>query len=143
MELDRQNKTVKGYFSSARYGKSTFSGKLVKSNLSVYSQVNVEGLTLDQLVGSHAVKVGNYEMTLTIGKRTEDRTVYEASLVNDNALMSFSKVSISEKGIISLVDSNNQRKLTLGVTDFSGTSPVLVGQFLNASQAKILEVVSK
>lgn len=143
MELDRQTKTVKGYFSTARYGKSTFSGKLVKSNLSVYSQGNIEGVTLEQLVGKHAVKVGNYDMTLTIGKRTDDRSIYEASLVNDNALMSFSKVSISDKGIVSLVDSNNQRKLTLGVIDNSSATPTLAGQFLNATQATILEVVSK
>lgn len=144
MELDRETKTVKGVFTSARYGKSTFSGKLVKSNLSVYSQDNVEGVTLEQLVGKHAVKVGNYDMTLSIGKRADDRTVYEAALVSDNALISFSKVSIdSAKGIVSLVDSNNQRKLTLGVVDVSNATPVLVGQLLNAPQAKILEVTSK
>lgn len=144
MQLDRESKTVSGYFSSARYGKATFSGKLVKSNLSVYSQDNVEGVTLEQLVGRHSVKVGNYDMTLTIGKRAEDRTVYEAALVSDNALISFSKVSIdSSKGIVSLVDSNNQRKLTLGVVDASAASPMFVGQFLNATQAKILEVTSK
>lgn len=143
MELDRATKTVKGVFTSARYGKSTFTGKLVKSNLSVYSQENVEGVTLEQLVGKHLVKVGNYDMTLSIGKRADDRTVYEAALVNDNALISFSKVTIdSSKGIVSLVDSNNQRKLTLGVTDISG-SPVFAGQFLNAPQAKILEVSSR
>ncbi|MEA9355718.1 hypothetical protein SHI21_05885 [Bacteriovorax sp. PP10] len=143
MELDRETKTVKGVFTSARYGKSTFSGKLVKSNLSVYSQDNVEGVTLEQLIGKHSVQVGNYSMTLSIGKRADDRTVYEAALVSDNALITFSKVSIdSAKGIVSLVDSNNQRKLTLGVTDISA-SPVFVGQFLNAPQAKILEVVSK
>lgn len=143
MELDRETKTVKGVFTSARYGKANFSGKLVKSNLSVYSQDNVEGVTLEQLVGKHSVKVGIYNMTLTIGKRADDRAVYEAALVSDNALISFSKVSIdSDKGIVSLVDSNNQRKLTLGVTDISAT-PMFVGQFLNAPQAKILEVVSK
>lgn len=143
MELDRETKTVKGVFTTARYGKSTFSGKLVKSNLSVYSQDNVEDVTLEQLVGKHSVQVGSYSMTLSIGKRAEDRTVYEAALVSDNALISFSKVSIdSAKGIVSLVDSNNQRKLTLGVIDIS-TTPVFTGQFLNAPQAKILEVVSK
>jgi len=144
MQLDRETKTVSGYFSSARYGKATFSGKLVKSNISVYSQDNVEGVTIEQLVGRHAVKVGNYDMTLTIGKRADDRTVYEAALVSDNALISFSKVSIdSSKGIVSLVDSNNQRKLTLGVVDVSAAMPMFVGQFLNATQAKILEVTSK
>lgn len=143
MELDRETKTVKGVFTSARYGKSTFSGKLIKSNLSVYSQPNVEGLNLEQLVGKHPLKVGNYEMTLTIGKRADDRTVYEGALVNENALIVFSKVSIdSDRGIVSFVDSNNQRKLTLGVVDISN-SPVFEGQFLNAPQAKILEVMTK
>jgi hypothetical protein len=144
MELDRETKTVKGVFASARYGKSSFSGKLVKSNLSVYSQDNVEGVTLEQLVGKHSVKVGNYDMTLSIGKRAEDRSVYEGALVSDNALISFSKVSIdSAKGVVSLVDSNNQRKLTLGVIDVSNATPVLAGQLLIAPQAKILEVTSK
>lgn len=143
MELDRATKTVKGFFTSARYGKSTFSGKLVKSNLSVYTQSNVEGLNLEQLVGKHAVKVGDYNMTLNIGKRTDDRTVYEGSLVSDNALITFSKVTIdSARGIVSLVDSNNTRKLTLGVTDISN-SPVFAGQLMNAPQAKVLEVTSK
>ncbi|MDD4975344.1 MAG: hypothetical protein PHY93_13375 [Bacteriovorax sp.] len=143
MELDRETKTVKGIFSSARYGKSTFSGKLDKSNISVYGQANVEGLELAQLIGKFKVKVGSYEMNLVIGKRTDDRSIYEASLVNNNALITFSKVSLdSAKGILSLVDSNNERKLTLGVVDISN-SPLFKGQFLNAPQAKILDVESK
>lgn len=143
MELDRETKSVKGYFASARYGKATFSGKLVQSNISVYGQSNVEGLELEQLVGKHAVKVGGYDMTLVIGKRADDRSVYEGALVNQNALITFSKVSLdAAKGIVSLVDSKNERKLTLGVTDISN-SPVFKGQFLNAPQAKILDVQSK
>ena len=143
MELDRETKTVKGYFATARYGKSTFAGTLAQSNISVYGQGNVEGLSIDQLVGKHAVNVGGYDMTLVIGKRADDRSTYEGALVNQNALISFSKVSLdSSKGIISLVDSKNERKLTLGVTDISN-SPVFKGQFLNAAQAKILNVQSK
>nr|BDT29333.1 hypothetical protein BHI3_27990 [Bacteriovorax sp. HI3] len=143
MELDRETKTVKGYFATARYGKSTFTGTLAQSNISVYGQANVEGLSIDQLVGKHAVNVGGYDMTLVIGKRADDRSTYEGALVNQNALISFSKVSLdSSKGIISLVDSKNERKLTLGVTDISN-SPVFKGQFLNAAQAKILNVQSK
>ena len=144
MELDRETKTVKGFFASARYGKATFTGTLAQSNITVYGQANVEGLALEQLLGSHSVKVGNYTMTLNIIKRNQDqKTVYEGSLVNNNALLTFSKVSLdSAKGIISLVDSKNERKLTLGVTDISNT-PVFKGQFLNAPQAKILDVESK
>lgn len=143
MELDRATMSVKGVLTSARYGKSTFSGKLEKSNISVFGQANVEGLELSQLVGKHKVKVGNYDMTLTIGKRTDDNSVYEGSLVSDNALITFSKVSLdSARGILSLVDSKNERKLTLGVVDVSN-SPVFKGQFLNAPQAKILDVESK
>jgi hypothetical protein len=83
-------------------------------------------------------------MTLNIIKRNEDsKTSFEGSLVNNNALLTFSKVSIdSAKGIVSLVDSKNERKLTLGVTDIS-ILPVFKGQFLNAPQAKILDVQSK
>lgn len=144
MELDRETKTVKGFFASARYGKATFTGTLAQSNITVYGQANVEDLSLEQLLGSHSVKVGNYDMTLNIIKRNQDqKTVYEGSLVNNNALLTFSKVSLdSAKGIISLVDSKNERKLTLGVTDISN-SPVFKGQFLNAPQAKILDVESK
>lgn len=144
MELDRETKTVKGYFASARYGKATFTGKLQQSNIAVYGQSNVEGLALEQLVGKHSVKVGSYDMTLNIFKRNEEQTsIYEGSLVNNNALLTFSKVTIdSAKGIVSLVDSKNERKLTLGVIEFAN-SPVFKGQFLNAPQAKILDVVSK
>ena len=142
MVLDRDTQTIKGIFSSARYGKSAFTGKLVKSNLSVYEQANVPALDLSQLVGKYKVKVGNYDMTLVIGKRADDRTLYEASLVDDNALITFSKVSLdSDKGVLSLVDSNNTRKLTLGVVDFSNQI-LLKGQFLNAPLAKILDVIS-
>ncbi|MBC7714639.1 MAG: hypothetical protein H7177_14935 [Rhizobacter sp.] len=145
MELDRASGTVKGYFASARYGKATFKGKLAQSNITVYGQGNVEGVTIEQVLGQHSVKVGNYDMTLNITKRSEEnKAVYEGSLVSDNALISFSKVSVdSAKGIVSLVDARNERKLTLGVTDISGTSPVFKGQFLNASQAKVLDVQSK
>ncbi len=144
MELDRATGTVKGFFASARYGKATFKGTLSQSNITVYGQDNVEGVSLEQLVGKHSVKVGNYDMTLNIIKRNEDsKTSFEGSLVNNNALLTFSKVSIdSAKGIVSLVDSKNERKLTLGVTDISN-SPVFKGQFLNAPQAKILDVQSK
>ena len=145
MELDRATNSVKGYFASARYGKATFTGKLAQSNISVYGQGNVEGLTIDRVLGQHAVKVGAYNMTLNITKRSEEgKAFYEGSLVNDNALISFSKVSVdSTKGIISLVDARNERKLTLGVTDLSSNTLVFKGQFLNALQAKILNVESK
>lgn len=142
MELDRETKTVKGYFSTPRYGKSTFTGKLEQSNISVYGQANVEGLELSSLVGKFPVTVGGYDMTLIIGKRADDRSTFEGALVSPNALITFSKVSISPKGIVSLVDSKNERKLTLGVTDVSN-SPVFKGQLLNATQAKILDVQSK
>jgi hypothetical protein len=143
MELDRVTMSVKGVLTSARYGKSTFSGKLEKSNITVFGQANVEGLELSQLLGKHKVKVGNYDMTLSIGKRTDDNSVYEGSLVSENALITFSKVSLdSSRGILSLVDSKNERKLTLGVVGFSN-SPIFKGQFLNAPQAKILDVESK
>lgn len=143
MELDRETKSVKGFFTSARYGKAGFTGKLVQSNISVYGQTNVEGLELEQLVGKFKVSIGTYDMTLVIGKRSDDRSVYEGVLVNENALISFSKVTLdSNRGILSLVDSKNERKLTLGVTDISN-SPVFKGQFLNAPLAKILDVESK
>lgn len=144
MELNRETKTVKGFFASARYGKATFTGTLAQSNITVYGQANVEGLSLEQLLGKHSVKVGNYDMTLNIIKRDEDsKATYEGSLVNNNALITFSKVSLdSAKGIVSLVDSRNEKKLTLGVTDISNL-PVFKGQFLNAPQAKILDVESK
>ncbi|MGZ3807995.1 MAG: hypothetical protein ACXVCE_07915, partial [Bacteriovorax sp.] len=109
----------------------------------VFGQENVKGVDLSQLAGKHTVRVGNYDMTLTISKRSDDRSIYEAALVNDNALITFSKVSMdSSTGILSLVDSNNERKMTLGITDISN-SPVFKGQFLNAPQAKIFDVESR
>ncbi|MDO9182903.1 MAG: hypothetical protein Q7U04_10875 [Bacteriovorax sp.] len=143
LELNRETNTISGVFSSSRYGKSTFKGQLEKSNISVYGQANIEGLDIAQLVGNFSVKVGNYNMKLIIGKRDADQGIYEAALVNDNALISFSKVSFdSAKGIISLVDSKNERKLTLGVIEKANTI-AFKGQFINAPQAQILEVESK
>ena len=143
MELDRTTGSIKGFLGSARYGKSNFTGTLIKSNLSVFSETTVANLTLEQLVGSYNVTVGSYEMTLTIGKRTADKTIYEAALVNDNALITFSKVTLdSAKGILSIVDSKNERKLTLAVTGVTD-GVTLKGQLLNAPQAKIFDVVSK
>lgn len=143
LTLDRETKTIKGIFSSARFGKSTFSGTLLKSNIQVFEQGNVEGLEMSQLEGKFKVQVGKYDMTLNITKRTDDRTLYEASLVSENALITFSKVTLDKsKGIVSMIDSNNERKLTLGVVDISN-SPVFKGQFLNSPQAKIFAVESK
>lgn len=142
MKLDRTNNTVQGLFSTSRFGKLTFKGKLNKSNLSVFDQKNITGFNLSDLVGRYKVKVGNYEMTLVFSKRADERGVYEGALLNDNALISFSKVTLdSLKGIISLVDTNNERKLTLGVINNSN-SPIFKGQFLVINQAKILDVDS-
>ena len=142
MELDRTSNTVKGILTSARYGKATFTGNLLKSNISVYNQLNTKGLDIAQLLGNHRVKVGYYNMNLVIDKRSDDTSVYEAALVDDNALISFSKVSFdSDKGILSLVDSRNERKLTLGVTKVYDLA-IFKGQFLIAPQAKVLEVES-
>ncbi|MBP9680351.1 MAG: hypothetical protein KBD76_03010 [Bacteriovorax sp.] len=141
-ELDRQTNTIKGTFSTARYGVMNFSGTLMKSNLSVYDELSVKGLRLDQLTGSFKVKVGSFQMQLIIRKRTDDRSVTEAALFNDNAMISFSKVTLnSEKGVLSLVDINNERKLSLAVLDMQD-GPLFKGQFINAPQAKILEVLS-
>ena len=143
MELDRATGAIKGFLGSARYGKSSFSGTLIKSNVSVFTETTIPDLTLDQVVGSFNVTVGSFDMVLTIGKRTADKTIYEAALVNDNALISFSKVTLdSAKGILSIVDSKNERKLTLAVTGITN-GVTLKGQLLNAPQAKIFDVQSK
>jgi len=141
--LDRETKTVKGTLSSVRLGKSIFKGDLVQSNATVFTQGNVQGLTLEQLVGSYKVTVGNYPMTLKIAKRTAERTVYEASLVNSNALIVFSKVELdSTTGVLSLVDWKNERKLTLGVTDFNESATTFSGFFFNGPLALALEISS-
>jgi hypothetical protein len=141
--LNRQAKTIQGVFSTARYGVLTFKGTLLSSNTAIYGLSTVKGLSLDQLIGSYKVQVGNYDMNLVIRKRTEERSVVEAALFSDNAMISFSKVSLdSEKGILSIVDYNNERKLTLAVTSFE-SAPEFKGEFVNANQAKTLPVVSK
>jgi hypothetical protein len=141
--LDREAKTIKGVFATARHGEMTFSGKLISSNSSVYAQDSVKGLTLGQLLGTFKVKVGNYDMTLVLKKRALERSVVEAALYSDNAMISFSKVSLnSAKGVLTLVDYSNERKLTLAVVGFEA-GVKFSGQFLNAAQSKVLEVTSK
>jgi hypothetical protein len=137
-DLNRETKTIKGVFSSVRYGKLTFTGRLVESNITVYSQENVKTVSLLQLVGQHKVRVGTYDMT----KRTAERVMFEAALLNDNAMITFSKVSLdAATGILSIVDWKNERKLTLGVIDANGTL-VLKGQYLNSPQGKVLAIES-
>jgi len=142
-DLNRDTKTIKGVFTSVRYGQLTFTGHLVESNIGVYSQENVKNITLEQLVGHHKVTVGSFEMTLVISKRTAERVMYEGALLNDNAMLSFSKVSVdAATGIISLVDWKNERKLTLGAVEV-GDSIVLKGQYLNSPLGSVLSVESR
>lgn len=142
--LNRETKTIKGVFSSARHGELSFSGSMLSSNSSVYALNTVKDLNLEQLMGSFKVKVGNYDMKLVIKKRAEDRSVVEAALFSNNAMITFSKVTLnSKKGVLSLVDYNNERKLTLAIVDLTTEGPVFQGQFLNAAQSKVLEVTSK
>lgn len=142
LTLDRETKTITGVYATARYGELTFKGKLVQNNASVYSQKTTAGLSLNEIAGSYNVKVGSAAMKLIIKKRTDDRSLFEAALFNDNAMITFSKVSINaEKGILSLVDYNNERKLTLGVLG-TENGLKLNGQFLNSQTTKILDVSS-
>lgn len=141
-DLNPATHEITGVFSTARYGQLKFSGVQSQSNISVLEQGNVSGLEISQLLGAHKVKVGNYSMTLKVNKRTEERTFFEGSLISDNAAISFSKVSFdSAKGVLTLVDSKNEKKLTLGITDFKSEA-VFKGQFLNAPQGTVLEVNS-
>lgn len=142
LELNRETNTIKGVYSTARFGELSFTGKLLVSNLSVFSENTTKGLELKSLVGTYNIKVGTTSMKLIIKKRTEDRVFYEAALFNDNAMISFSKVTLnSEKGVLSLVDANNEKKLTLAVVK---TDEVLTfkGQFLNSLQSRVLDVTS-
>ena len=142
MELNRETNTIKGVYSTARFGELSFSGKLLVSNVSVFNETTTKGLELKNLVGSYDVKVGSTQMKLIIKKRTEERATFEAALFNDNAMISFSKVSLnSEKGVLSLVDYNNEKKITLAVLK-DGESVKLSGQFLNAVQSKVFDVKS-
>lgn len=141
--LNRETKSIKGIFVTARHGEMTFSGKMVSSNSAVYAMNSVKGLKLDQLLGTFKVKVGTYDMTLVLKRRALERSVIEAALYNDNAMIAFSKVSLnSDKGILSIVDYSNERKLTLAVVSIED-GVKFNGQFLNAAQSKVLEVTSK
>jgi hypothetical protein len=143
LELNRETNTIKGIYSTARFGELSFSGKLMVSNLSVFSENTVKGLNVNSLIGTYNVKVGSASMKLIIKKRTDDRALLEAALFNDNAMISFSKVSLnSEKGILSLVDYKNELKLTLGVLDINGLVG-FKGQFLNSAISKVFDVESK
>lgn len=143
LELDRETKTVKGVFSNARFGKSEFTGTLVQSNLEVYSQANLLLTSLEDVAGSYSVKVGQYDMTLVIEKRADERSLYEAYLISPNALISFSKVTLDEKsGVISIVDSRNERKLSLGLVETAEGKTAVKGLFINGPLAKIETVKS-
>lgn len=139
--LEKESGEITGVFNSARYGKATFTGKRIKSNHSVYSLSSVTGLELGDLLGKYQVKVGDYELTLVLRTRSEDDTIVEGALLNDNVLISFSKVRLdSTKGILGLVDSKNERKLTLAVTESSSAGFALQGLFFNAPQGKAQEI---
>lgn len=142
LELNRETNTIKGVYSTARFGELAFSGKLVVSNLSVFSEATTKGLKLDNISGSYNITVGTTAMKLIIKKRTDDRTLYEAALFNDNAMITFSKVSLdSDKGILSLVDYKNEKKLTLAVLK-TEEKTTFKGQFLNSVQSKVFSVNS-
>lgn len=141
--LDRKNKTVQGTFSTARLGKTIMTGRQLESNLPVYQQDNLKGVSLSKLVGEYKLTVGGYDMTLILKKRDEDRSLLEGALYNPNAMVAFTKISLnSEKGILTLVDLNNEKKLTLGL---SGSTEKLKmkGQFMLSPQARVMAVSSK
>lgn len=141
--LDRKMMTIEGVFSTARQGQTKMSGKLIESNLAVYEQRNVKGLKADSLIGEHKVMVGSHEMTLTLRKRDDNRAALEGALFNDNAMMSFSKVSLdSERGVLSMVDINNEKKLTLGL-GHNSQGLVFKGQMILAPLAQTLSVSTK
>lgn len=141
--LDRDSGEITGVFNSARYGKATFSGKRVTSNQSVYSLSSVSGLELKDLLGKYTVKVNGYELTLVLRTRSDDKTIVEGALLNENVLISFSKVKLdSAKGILSLVDSKNERKLTLAITESSSVGVAFQGLFFNAPQGKAQSISS-
>lgn len=141
-KLDRKTKTISGYFSTARLGKTELTGHQSSSNLSVYEQINRRGLVLTNLLGEYPVKVGEHEMTLVLSKRSDDRANVEASLFNNNAMMAFSKVHLdAERGILSLVDINNEKKLTLGVSAEDGLVD-FKGIMILAPQAQVFKVTS-
>jgi hypothetical protein len=141
--LDRKGNVIKGVFSTARYGVLNFSGSLLESNVAIYNENTVKNLDIEQLIGSYKVKVDDHSMQLIIRKRTDDRSIVEAALYNDNAMISFSKVTLnSQKGVLSLVDINNERKLTLAIVDMQ-KGPIFKGQFVNAPQAKVFKVLTE
>lgn len=141
--LDRKTKTITGIFATARLGKTELTGRLLESNLSVYSAASRKGLKADQLLGEYNVVVGGHTMTLVLRKRTEDRTNIEGALFNQNAMIGFSKVNLdSERGVLTMVDINNEKKLTLAVSEVEGKL-VLNGQFMMSATAQILPVSTK
>lgn len=142
--LDQATGAVKGYLSTARYGKVEFTGSLVKSDKAVYSLNTAKGLTLEKIAGSYQVNVGDYAMNLKLDKRADDRTLYQAALVNPNAIISFNKVKYDEnRGILTLVDSRNEKKLTLAVNKDSEGKITLNGVMVNSPIGTIFDVTSK
>ena len=141
--LDKATAEISGVFSSARFGKATFKGRRMVSNAAVYNLSTVAGAKIEDLLGQYKVKVGAYELTLVLRTRSDEDKSIEGALLNDNALISFSKVRLdAEKGILSLVDSKNERKLSLALTEMSSTGIAFKGIFFNAPQGTSQEVGS-
>lgn len=142
-ELNNETKEINGYLSSARYGKSYFSGRQEYSNASVYALGSSTELSLEKIEGLYNVKVGAKSMKLRIDKRADVRTLYQAALVSENAIITFSKVKLdNERGILSLVDSKNERKLTLTVKELSNGKIKFEGDFINSPLGKSEIVLS-
>ncbi|CAM9867269.1 unnamed protein product, partial [Chrysoparadoxa australica] len=94
-DIDFATNTVKGSFYSKRFGDVKFLGKQKSNNTELYQDVAVDSLSLGDVVGTFPVKVGAYSMTLKVEKNELGET--EAALLNDNALIVFSKVTFNSK----------------------------------------------
>ena len=136
-DVDFDSATVKGSFFSKRFGAVEFIGVQKVSNASLYEEAPLQVLALENVIGTYPVKVGNYSMTLKVEK-TDEGT--EVALVNNNALIVFSKVSYNAKfGVLKALDWQLEKVLELKV-DLVNDEVKFEGQFTNSAAAKVLPV---
>ncbi len=136
-DIDFDSNTVRGSFYSKRFGAVEFVGKQKSSNAALYEEAALEVVSLEEVMGVYPVNVGNYAMTLKIEK-TQEGT--ELALINNNALIVFSKVSYNPKfGVIKALDWQLSKVLEVKVSKVNGEVQI-VGQFTNSAAAKVLNV---
>jgi hypothetical protein len=137
-DMDFSSGTVSGTFFSKRFGAVEFVGKQKINNSMLYSTPSDSALELKDVVGVYPLKVGKYSMILKISMNEKGET--EASLVNNNALIVFSKLRFnSEFNVLKALDWQLKNVLEVKMNMVNDVLDIS-GQFTNSNTAKVLDV---